>query len=76
MSIFNTLLTKIFGHAAPPAAGQTASQTGAGVGGVPAQQPQAGATAQLAAAAPVDVEAVLDKLAAANPESLDWKLDR
>jgi hypothetical protein len=78
MGLFNSLMSKIFGHATP------AASTGA----APAAAPQPGtaatgtapgaSTATAVAAAPppppvVDVAAVLNDLAAKNPEKLDWK---
>ena len=67
MGLFNNLMSKIFGHAAPAAASTSGTQASAA--------PASGATAP-AAAAPVpvvDVAAVLNELAAKNPEKLDWK---
>ncbi len=72
MGLFNNLLTKIFSHApqvasAPPASGsapQTPGATQSAAGSLPA------------AAAPqqtVDINAVLEGLAAKNSEKLDWK---
>lgn len=78
MSLFNNLMSKIFGHAsssasaptAAPSAGQPAAQPGQ-----PAQTsaPSPGGTGATASSAPVDVAAILDGLAAKNPEKLDWK---
>jgi Domain of unknown function (DUF3597) len=64
MGLFNNLMSKIFGHAAPAST--------AGTGAQPAAAPS---TAAAAAAPPptVDVAAILDGLAAKNPEKLDWK---
>lgn len=78
MGMFNNLMSKIFGHAAPttgastasqPTAGTTASATTAGAGA------STGAVTAAPAAPPpaVDVSAVLNDLAAKNPEKLDWK---
>ena len=61
MGLFNNLMSKIFGHA-------TTSAT------VASSDPAAAATGAAAAAAPaVDVGAILDAMAAKNPEKLDWK---
>lgn len=68
MGLFNNLMSKIFGHATPavasasgtPAAG-TSPSTPAAPGAVPAPAPV------------VDVAAILNGLAAKNPEKLDWK---
>jgi len=67
MGLFNDLMSKIFGHAAP-AATSTAST---GTPSSPGADPATGATAP--AAPVVDVGAILDGLAAKNPEKLDWK---
>ena len=65
MGLFNNLMSKIFGHAAP---------AGAGSSGAPAAAPAATTSAPAAAPAQaVDVAAILDGLAAKNPEKLDWK---
>jgi hypothetical protein len=67
MGLFNNLMSKIFGHApavasaaGTPAAG-TAPSTPAAPGAAPAPAPV------------VDVAAILNGLAAKNPEKLDWK---
>lgn len=67
MSIFGTILSKIFGShtaaAATPAAAPAAAATAAA----------APAAAPAAPAQPVDVDAVLSALAAKNPEKLNWQ---
>src|SRR5437763_14230523 len=71
MGLFNTLMSKIFGQAAPAAATAPASAPiTAGDGAATAT-----ATTATAVAAPpiVDVASILDGLAAKNPEKLDWK---
>lgn len=81
MSLFNNLMSKIFGHAgATPSSATstggtqtaTAQQTQPAASGT---QPSAATTAPAATTPvqPVDVAAVLDGLAAKNPEKLDWK---
>ena len=80
MGLFNTLMKKIFGHAststsastgsggsasAPPSAGSAGTR---GVAPQPTAAPAGGAPAQQ-----VDIAAVLNDLAAKNPEKLDWK---
>jgi len=73
MGLFKNLMNKIF-HAgayaeAPPDAykpGQTNPSRAAT--GTPAAQP-VGAAVQ----GPVDIAAILDRMAAANPEKLDWR---
>lgn len=64
MSIFGSIMSKIFGsHAdAAPAAAADAATTVAAAGG-----------AASAAASSVDVSAVLDTMNEANPEELDWR---
>lgn len=82
MSLLNSLMSKIFGHAGStpssvgtaPGAGGATTGTAAPASGQTA--PAAGATGAGAAPAPaqpVDIAAVLDGLAAKNPERLDWK---
>ena len=66
MSVLGDIISKIFSHAsaapAAPAATPAAAPAGASA---PASQP--------AAATPVDVTAILDKLAAQSKEKLDWR---
>jgi hypothetical protein len=64
MGMFNDLMTKIFHHAAPAERPFDAA--------VPARTVVPG-TAATMVAAPVDVAATLDKLAAASKEKLEWK---
>jgi hypothetical protein len=61
MGLFNNLMSKIFGHAAPAggASGSAMSAAAAAPASAPAQA--------------VDVEAILNDMAAKNPEKLDWK---
>jgi Domain of unknown function (DUF3597) len=87
MSLFNNLMSKIFGHASSSVAGGAPSSSApAASTTAQAAQPSAPATGPSAstagrsgsAAAPiapqsVDVAAILDGLAAKNPEKLDWK---
>ena len=91
MSLFNNLMSKIFGHggstasvgggtststAAPSSTQQTSSQPTQPAPAAAASQ-TAGASQTATATTPppqaVDVGAVLDGLAAKNPEKLDWK---
>ena len=79
MGLFNSLMSKIFGHAAP-ATTASASQAAAAApaaGGTPQTPAAAGSSAPAPAAAPaaavVDVAAVLNDLAKKNPEKLDWR---
>lgn len=66
MGIFSNILGKIFGHkpkAAPAPAPTPQAQPG------PTPQEQAHAQAP----APVDIEAVLEDMAAGNPQKLNWR---
>jgi Domain of unknown function (DUF3597) len=67
MGLFNNLMSKIFGHAAPAGTGSSGASAAAGSSGAPAAAPTA------APAQAVDVAAILNDLAAKNPEKLDWK---
>jgi hypothetical protein len=62
MGLLNDLMSKIFGTASSAAASQPSS--------APAS---AGSRVSSPAAQTVDIAAVLDGLAAKNPEKLDWK---
>ncbi len=64
MGMFSDLMNKIFRHAAPAERPADAA--------VPTR-PSTPGTAGIAVAAPVDVAAILTKLASANREKLDWK---
>lgn len=65
MGMFSDLMNKIFHHA--PAATNTFG------GAQPQSTGSTGNSAGAAVAEQVDVEAILDKLAADNAEKLDWK---
>ena len=76
MSIFGSIMSKIFNHPAaasePPAAGPSVTDPGA----PPASAltpTDATAPAAAAPAQPVDVDAVLSDLASKNPQSLNYK---
>jgi hypothetical protein len=87
MGMFTNLMAKIFGHAsaAPTATATTPSTTIESATAPSATTPAASAVAPATAAPaatpdaaaapaqPVDVTAILDGLAAKNPEKLDWK---
>ena len=62
MGLFNDLMSKIFGTASSAAPSQPSSASAS-----------AGSGGASPAAQTVDVAAVLDGLAAKNPEKLDWK---
>lgn len=67
MGIFSNILGKIFGHKpkAAPTSAPKAQPT------PQPQTPQGQAHAQ--APAPVDIEAVLEDMAASNPQKLNWR---
>lgn len=79
MGLFNNLMSKIFGsssNSAPATTGTPGIQpaTGAPVASSTVAVASAGAPATFPSATPtVDVGAVLDGMAAKNPEKLDWK---
>ena len=64
MGLFNNLMSKIFGHAAPSASVSA---------GVSSAAPTTAAAVATAPPPTVDVAAILNNLAAKNPEKLDWK---
>ena len=67
MKLFNTLMSKIFGHA--PVAATTSAPAGSS-----APAPASGGAMPAAApASTVDVTAILNDMAAKNSEKLDWK---
>ena len=74
MGLFKNLMNKIFHAGANAEAPHDAyrpdqPRPAAGAGAQPAATAAPTATAQ----GPVDIAAVLDRMAAANPEKLDWK---
>jgi hypothetical protein len=78
MSIFGNIMSAIFGHSSSAAAATPASAPGAASATPPPQSApvpaQAAAPAQgTASAAPVDVTAIMDGLAAKSSEKLDWR---
>jgi 3-oxoacyl-ACP reductase-like protein len=76
MGLLSNLMSKIFSHAAtatPVSGSPSAAQPGAATPAAPAVQSAATATAPAAPPKTVDVVAILDGLAAKNPEKLDWK---
>jgi hypothetical protein len=82
VSIFGSIMSKIFGRG-EAAAAQPAAQPAPGAAAAPAAPPQAAPDAPAGAAAapqggaaqrePVDVEAVLTGMASQNPQKLDWR---
>ncbi|GBQ11142.1 DUF3597 domain-containing protein [Swaminathania salitolerans] len=79
MGIFSTIMSKIFGHAdAAPASGSTGSAGAASSGATPSGATSASGGATNAApptapGAPVDVEAVLTRLASGKGQTLNWR---
>jgi hypothetical protein len=76
MSIFGTIMSAIFKHAgaaAAPAVQPSAPAAPASTPGASSAPTSSSAPTASAPGAPVDVEAILTKLAAQNPEKLDWK---
>lgn len=81
MSIFGSILSKIFDHhpaaAAEPAAAPPAAPEPAAAAADPAPEPADTAAPAAAPAStpaqPVDVEAVLTELASKNPQTLNWR---
>ena len=76
MGLLSNLMSKIFSHAAtatPVSSSPSAAQPGAATPAAPAVQSAATATAPAAPPKTVDVAAILDGMAAKNPEKLDWK---
>jgi uncharacterized protein DUF3597 len=75
MSIFGTILSKIFpiGHPAAQKAADAAGAPAQGQAATAAPASDAPSAAPAAAAQPVDVEAVLSGLAAQRSETLNWR---
>lgn len=72
MSIFGSILSKIFGAPAAEAAPAAAPAAPGSAAATPAHD--APATVPAEVAAKVDVPAVLDDLNEKNPETLDWRV--
>ena len=78
MSVFGSILSKIFGHsqaAAQPGSGASPSPSPSGAApATPGASTDAGAASgQTPSISDVDVAALLDGLAAKAPQKLDWK---
>ena len=76
MGLLSNLMSKIISHAAtatPVGGSPSAAQPGAATPAAPAVQSAATATAPAAPPQTVDIAAILNGLAAKNPEKLDWK---
>ena len=77
MSILGSIVSTIFGHAsAAPAAPASSPQAAPGAPSPAAPKPAAGPASAMPPkpATPVDVAAILDKLAAQHKEKLTWRL--
>ena len=77
MSILGSILSTIFGHAsAAPAAPASSPQAAPGAQAPAAPKPAAAPASDMPPkpATPVDVEAILNKLAAQSKEKLNWRL--
>jgi 3-oxoacyl-ACP reductase-like protein len=77
MSILGSILSTIFGHAsAAPAAPASSPQAAPGAQAPAAPKPAAAPASGMPPqpATPVDVEAILNKLAAQSKEKLNWRL--
>ena len=72
MSILGSILSTIFGHASAAPAAPASSPQAAPAAPKPAAAPGSGMPPK--PATPVDVAAILNKLAAQSKEKLDWKL--
>jgi hypothetical protein len=76
MSVLGDIISKIFSHAsaaAPASSSAPASQPLAAPDASPAPASTSAAAPASKPAAPVDVTAILDKLAAQSKEKLDWR---
>jgi len=80
MSILGRIVSSIFGHAsAAPVPGTAPAPGTAAAPGAPAKPASSASSSSAAPAStaapgtPVDVTAILDKLAASNKEKLDWR---
>ena len=70
MSILGNIMSVIFGHSSSAAATTTPTSSAPAT---PAAQPAPAAPPTAAPAAPVDVAAIMDGLAAKSSERLDWR---
>ena len=73
MSMFGSIMSKIFGHAAEPAAAPASTATPAPAAAAPAAAAAPVAAAAPTAAEPVDVAAVLERMQAGNAQPLNWR---
>ena len=73
MSIFGTIMSAIFKHANAAPASPSAAPSASPAPSSSSAAPSPTSAAPAGSAAPVDVDAVLTKLASQNKEKLDWK---
>ena len=74
MSVLGDIVSGIFRHSASPASASPASGASPQAKSATASaSPASGASPPTAQASPVDVAAVMDKLAAQSKEKLDWR---
>jgi hypothetical protein len=76
MSIFGSIMSKIFGHGAAPASASSASAAGSAApsGGQASSSASSASTVSTSATSgPVDVEAVLTGMASKAGQTLDWR---
>ena len=76
MSIFGSIMSKIFGHSQAAQPGATPTAESAAQGGSPpppGAHDDAASAGQPASLQNVDVTAILDGLAAKSPQKLDWQ---
>jgi hypothetical protein len=73
MSIFGNIMSAIFKHAGAASAPAIQPSSPAAPGSTPAASTASSSSAAPAPSAPVDVDAILTKLASQNKEQLDWK---
>ena len=76
MSIFGSIMSKIFGHSQAAQPGATPAGEAAAQGGSPpppGAHDDAASAGQPASLQNVDVTAILDGLAAKSPQKLDWQ---
>lgn len=73
MSVLGTIISRVFGHDAKPASPIASAPTAAPASAPAATAPAASSAPTMAAANPAAAEAVLEQLAAKNPQKLDWR---
>ena len=73
MGVFGNLMAKIMGHEARASETQVNAAVAANAPAAGAQTSSAAGATASAPAAPVDIEAVLESMAASNSQKLDWR---